>query len=67
MKTQRQIDEMKAEHMRRMAEAEPLASLRRQLEQIKSEERQAAQDCINAIAVGDLREQIKRRGRKPCA
>lgn len=54
-------------HIRQMAEPEPLRSLRRQLEQIEDDERRATEAALNTIAADNIRNEIRRRGRRPCA
>lgn len=59
--------EIQDEHLRRMAEPEPYASLRKQMENIEAERERECRQAMYDLQAQELRRQIRKSGNKPCA
>lgn len=66
-RSQREIDEMMDEHIRRMGEPEPYRTLRLQKERIEAERQQAAERAAYDQKAKALRREIKAMGHQPAA
>ena len=65
--TQTELDAMRDEHMRRMAEPEPARSLRLQKERIEFEREQKRRKALSDIEAERLRREIESLGEILCA
>lgn len=65
--TDRDMDKMMDEHVRRMGEPEPYASLRRQLERLEDEQRRQFAAQVYDSEAEQLRKKIRDLGGEPCA
>jgi hypothetical protein len=65
--SQREIDAMMDEHIRRMGEPEPYRSLRLQKERIEHEQEHQARGAAYDRQAEQLRRDIRKLGARPCA